>query len=79
MEPVFHIGPGNVYSDLGYENPEEMLEKAHLVSAIRATGQPIETIARALGTSQGQAEEILHGRFRTYKISDLRKAHAELQ
>ena len=29
------IGSGNVYADLGFDNPEEMLAKAHLVSEIQ--------------------------------------------
>jgi predicted XRE-type DNA-binding protein len=31
LENTVTSGSGNVYADLGYENPEEMLLKAHLV------------------------------------------------
>jgi hypothetical protein len=42
LENTVTSSSGNVYADLGYENPEEMLLKAHLVmllsKAIKAKG-----------------------------------------
>jgi predicted XRE-type DNA-binding protein len=42
LENTVTPSSGNVYADLGYENPEEMLLKAHLVmrlsQAIKAKG-----------------------------------------
>jgi hypothetical protein len=42
LENIVTPSSGNVYADLGYENPEEMLLKAHLVmrlsQAIKAKG-----------------------------------------
>src|SRR5437016_5006803 len=55
-------GSGNVYADLGYADPEEMLAKAEVV-------RQIVNIIRKRGATQAQAAAILG--LRQPKISDL--------
>jgi predicted XRE-type DNA-binding protein len=68
---------GNVYADLGYENPEEMLLKAHLVmrlsQAIKAKGLNQYQAAEVLGIDQPKISALVRGQFRGYSLERLFK------
>jgi predicted XRE-type DNA-binding protein len=70
-------GSGNVYADLGYENPEEMLLKAHLVmllsKAIKAKGLNQYQAADVLGIDQPKVSALVRGQFRGYSLERLFK------
>jgi predicted XRE-type DNA-binding protein len=59
---------GNVYSDLGYAEPEAMLVKARLVTQIaeiiRRRGLTQQEAASLLGLTQPKISGVLKGRFR---------------
>ena len=63
-----HEGSGNVYRDLGFPDPEEMLIKAQLVSKIgeiiRKRGLTQVEAAKILGLAQPKLSGILRGQFR---------------
>jgi predicted XRE-type DNA-binding protein len=64
----FQEGTGNIYSDLGYDDPEGMAVKAQLVSKIaddiRQRGLTQEAAARVLGLTQPKISKLLKGQFR---------------
>jgi predicted XRE-type DNA-binding protein len=66
---------GNVFADLGFDNPEEMLLKAELVrqisSAIKEKGWNHYQAAAALDMEQPMVSDLLKGRFREYSIEQL--------
>jgi predicted XRE-type DNA-binding protein len=68
---------GNVYADLGYENPEEMLLKAHLVTllskAIKAKGLNQYQAADVLGIDQPKVSALVRDQFRGYSLERLFK------
>jgi predicted XRE-type DNA-binding protein len=68
---------GNVYADLGYENPEEMLLKARLVTllskAIKAKGLNQYQAAEVLGIDQPKVSALVRGQFRGYSLERLFK------
>ena len=59
-------GSGNVYADLGFENPAEELAKAKLAmlidDAIREGGLTQQAAAVLMGIDQPKVSHILHGR-----------------
>lgn len=68
-------GSGNVFADLGFENPEEELEKSILVSAISdavaSKGLSQAAIAKAIGLDQPAVSRLLRGRTAGYTIERL--------
>jgi predicted XRE-type DNA-binding protein len=68
---------GNVYADLGYENPEEMLLKAHLVmrlsQAIKAKGLNQYQAAEVLGIDRSKVSALVRGQFQGYSLERLFK------
>ncbi len=62
----------NVYADLGFENPEDMLIKAELVSRIgriiEERGLTQEQAAALMGLDQPKVSALLHGRFQGYSL-----------
>jgi predicted XRE-type DNA-binding protein len=68
-------GSGNVFADLGFENPEEMLLKADLVrqisAAIKEKGWERDRAATALGMDRAKFSELVRGRFSDYSIEQL--------
>ncbi len=65
-----YVGGGNAYADLGYENADEMLVKAHLVSKIaeiirRRSLTQVEA-AKLLGLTQPKVSAMLRGQFRGF-------------
>ena len=58
---------GNVYADLGFDNPEEMLLKAKLVRqisvAIKEKGLNQYQAAEVLGIDQPKVSALVRGRF----------------
>jgi predicted XRE-type DNA-binding protein len=77
LENTVTSGSGNVYADLGYENPEEMLLKAHLVTllskAIKAKGLNQYQAAELLGIDQPKISALVRGQFRGYSLERLFK------
>jgi predicted XRE-type DNA-binding protein len=77
LENTVTSGSGNVYADLGYENPEEMLLKAHLVmllsKAIKAKGLNQYQAAELLGIDQPKVSALVRGQFRGYSLERLFK------
>jgi predicted XRE-type DNA-binding protein len=77
LENTVTPGSGNVYADLGYENPEEMLLKAHLVmrlsQAIKAKGLNQYQAAEVLGIDQPKVSALVRGQFRGYSLERLFK------
>ena len=59
-------GSGNIYADLGFENPEEELAKAKLVSALAATisaqGLSQKIVGEKLGLTSSALSALLRGR-----------------
>ncbi len=77
LENTVTPSSGNVYADLGYENPEEMLLKAHLVmllsKAIKAKGLNQYQAAEVLGIDQPKVSALVRGQFRGYSLERLFK------
>jgi predicted XRE-type DNA-binding protein len=75
LENTVTSGSGNVYADLGYENPEEMLLKAHLVmllsKAIKAKGLNQYQAVEVLGIDQPKVSALVRGQFRGYSLERL--------
>jgi len=63
-------GSTNVYADLGYKNPEDMLVRAQLVSRItellRERNITQTRVAALLGIPQPKLSELLRGQFRGF-------------
>lgn len=68
---------GNVFADLGFDNPEEMMFKAELVrqisAAIKEKGWNQYQAAAALGIDQPKISELVRGKFMGYSIERLFK------
>ena len=77
LENTVTPSSGNVYADLGYENPEEMLLKAHLVTllskAIKAKGLNQYQAAELLDIDQPKVSALVRGQFRGYSLERLFK------
>ena len=77
LENTVTRGSENVYADLGYENPEEMLLKAELVrllsKAIKAKGLNQYQAAEVLGIDQPKVSALVRGQFRGYSLERLFK------
>jgi predicted XRE-type DNA-binding protein len=77
LETLVTPSSGNVYADLGYENPEEMLLKAQLVrllsQAIKAKGLNQYQAAQVLGIDQPKISALVRGQFRGYSLERLFK------
>jgi predicted XRE-type DNA-binding protein len=77
LENTVTPGSGNVYADLGYENPEEMLLKAHLVMRldreIKAKGLTQDRAAEVLGIDRAKVSALVRGQFRGYSLEKLFK------
>lgn len=65
------VGSGNVFADLGFDNPEEMLAKARLVSemqkAIKKKKLTQTEAAETLGLTQPKLSILLKGQFKGLK------------
>lgn len=68
---------GNVFADLGFDNPEEMLLKAELVrqisKAIKERGLNQYQAAEVLGIDQPKVSALVRGRFNGYSLELLFK------
>lgn len=68
-------GSGNVYADLGLENPEEHALKAELVRQITGTlrelGLTQAAAAARLGVTQPEVSKMLRGHFRQFSVERL--------
>jgi predicted XRE-type DNA-binding protein len=75
LENTVTTGSGNVYADLGYENPDEMLLKAQLVrllsQVIKAKGLNQYQAAEVLGIDQPKVSALVRGQFRGYSLERL--------
>jgi predicted XRE-type DNA-binding protein len=69
------IGSGNVYADLGFSNPEEMLAKAQLVSEMQKIIKKKKftqaEAAKILGLTQPKLSVLLKGQFKGYSTDRL--------
>jgi predicted XRE-type DNA-binding protein len=69
------LGSGNVFADLGLPNPEEMLVKSKLASALAdAIEQQRMTYAEAgkiMGLPEAKVADLCNGRTRSYSVSRL--------
>ncbi len=70
-------GSGNVFADLGFDNPEEMRLRADLVQQLRditARRKLTQTAAaELLGIRQSDLSALLHGRLTKYSLERLLK------
>ena len=77
LENTVTPSSGNVYADLGYDNPEEMLLKAHLVmrlsQAIKAKNLNQYQAAEVLGIDRPKISALVRGQFRGYSLERLFK------
>jgi predicted XRE-type DNA-binding protein len=68
---------GNVFADLGFKNPEEMLFKAALVreisAAIKEKGLTLHQAADILEMEIHKVSDLIKGRFNEYPIESLFK------
>jgi len=68
MQNEIEAGSGNVYTDLGYANAEEMQLKAQLAMAIHGIlqerGLTQQQAGRILGMTQPKLSNLLRGQFR---------------
>jgi predicted XRE-type DNA-binding protein len=75
LEMTVTPGSGNVYADLGFENPEEELLKArivmHLQTLITDRGLNQTAAGELLGLKQPDVSKLLRGRFGGYSIERL--------
>jgi predicted XRE-type DNA-binding protein len=71
----YHEGSGNVYKDLGFENPEEWATKAGLASKIldlievRKLTQ--KEAGHLLGIAQGRVSDLKRGQFDKFSVEKL--------
>jgi predicted XRE-type DNA-binding protein len=74
LENTVTSASGNVYA-VGYENPEEMLLKAHLVmllsKVIKAKGLNQYQAAELLGIDRPKVSALVRGEFRGYLLERL--------
>jgi predicted XRE-type DNA-binding protein len=70
-------GSDNVFADLGFDDPEEMLLKAELVrhisAAIKEQGLNQYQAAEVLGIDQPKVSALVRGRFSGYSLERLFK------
>jgi predicted XRE-type DNA-binding protein len=68
-------GSGNVFKDLGLDNPEELLAKAELVRQISEIIADLEltqtAAAKKLGTTQPNVSDLLRGRLEGFSMERL--------
>jgi predicted XRE-type DNA-binding protein len=71
------VSSGNVFADLGFQNPEEMLFKAALVreisAAIKEKGLTLHQAADILEMEIHKVSDLIKGRFNEYPIESLFK------
>ncbi|NJM47565.1 MAG: XRE family transcriptional regulator [Alkalinema sp. RU_4_3] len=69
------LSSGNVFADLGFENPEQMILKAELVreisAAIKEKGLNIHQAGEVLGLEPQKVTDLVKGRFGEYPIERL--------
>jgi len=74
-EQVIIRGSGNVFADLGLEDPEVRLAKARLASRIldglEACGWEPGQVAEALSLSEAEAARLVAGRLKGFSVADL--------
>ena len=71
----FTRGSGNIFADLGFENPEEELLKARVASllndTIKAKGWTQVHTAKVLGIKQPEVSELNRGRLKHFSVERL--------
>jgi len=72
-----HPGSGNVFADLGFDNPEEMQLRADLVQQLREIIKRRRltqlAAAKLLGIRQPDLSALLHGHLTKYSLGQLLK------
>jgi len=73
--PAFTESSGNVFADLGFKNPEEMVLRAELAmtieAVIRSKGWTQTKAAECLGISQSDVSDITRGKVKKFTIDRL--------
>lgn len=74
-KPVATMGSGNVFTDLGFDNPEEMRLRADVVQELRAIiaekGLTQTEATRLFGVRQPDLSALLRGRLTKYSLERL--------
>lgn len=74
-EMTYTVGSGNIFADLGVDEPDEQLTKAQLVSriadAIAARGVTQARAAEILGVPQPKVSALLRGDFTGFSLERL--------
>ena len=75
MKEDYILGSGNVFKDLGFENPEEELAKAKLASIINdiieERGLTQKQAGEILGVNQPKISALKNGRLKGFSIERL--------
>lgn len=75
MKEDYIIGSGNVFEDLGFDNPEEELAKAKLASIINdiieKRGLTQKQAGEVLGVNQPKISALKNGRLKGFSIERL--------
>lgn len=73
----FHVGSGNVFKDLGFENAEEVLAKVRLAmqihKAIKSQKLTQKEAAEILDIDQPRVSDIIRGNLSRYSLDKLMK------
>lgn len=73
----FHVGSGNVFKDLGFENAEEALAKVRLAmqihKAIKSQKLTQKEAAKILDIDQPRVSDIIRGNLSRYSLDKLMK------
>ena len=74
-QPKYEVSSGNVFKDLGLDQPEELLAKARLLNEvsnlIKSSGVPQKKIAERLGISQPKVSMLVGGRLSAFSTETL--------
>lgn len=73
--PGYEVSSGNVFQDLGLDQPEELLAKARLLNEvstlIKNSGLPQKQVAEKLGISQPKVSMLVGGRLSAFSTETL--------
>ncbi len=76
-------GSSNIYSDLGYTNPDEMQTKAHLVfrieDSITERKLSLDEASQIMNITESELSDILDGLFRNLSLKQLELLFAKLE
>lgn len=74
-KPGYEVSSGNVFQDLGLDQPEELLTRARLLNEvstlIKNCGLPQKQVAEKLGISQPKVSMLVGGRISAFSTETL--------